>query len=160
MEYINGVLKIPIRRRDYYFSEKDEIMFNGKCWIAISKHDIRGASPTIAKDKIKLLLKNGWIEFKENRKTIYSEVEIYQVTQPLTPQIKIGQEIYILGLGWGKKTKCWKKEIIDGEVIVFDPHGGMREEQSVINNSNGYMFSDKNKINEILSKSHMSTMIE
>jgi len=155
MEYINGVLKISVRRKFYHLSEVDEIMFNGACWQITSKRDV----PVIAKNKIKTLLKNKWIEFKEKRQTNFSEVDIYRVMQTNDSKIKIGQKIYILGLGWGKEDKCYKKEIINGEVMVFCSCGGKREEQSVLNNSNNYMFSSKDEINKKLSTSYMSKML-
>lgn len=84
MQYINGVLMINIRKTDYTLSDKDEIMFNGDCWQIISKKNKHKEFPLISKNKIKNMLKNNWIEFKEKRLFTYSEVEIYKITKSIT----------------------------------------------------------------------------
>jgi hypothetical protein len=74
-------------------------------------------------------------------------------------EIKIGQELYYQGLGYGIKDKCWKIDIINGERYVHTNTGIIRKEIDVINNTCD-LFSSKEEINKRLTRSYMSKFIE
>ena len=73
--------------------------------------------------------------------------------------IEIGQELYSMGLGWGMKTFCFKKEVADGKTFVISNNGTRRLEEDVLNNSCD-LYSDKEKINQRLSTGYMSKLIK
>ena len=73
--------------------------------------------------------------------------------------IKIGQELYYQGLGWGLKTYCYKIVEEDGIRYVHANDGTIRKEINVINNSCD-LFSSKEEINKKLAGSWMAKLID
>jgi hypothetical protein len=79
-------MELKIGREKYELTEDDEILFNGACYILMTRKIGRGFreySPTIAKTTMHKLIKNGDMVFKRWYETYLTSenMEVYKISE-------------------------------------------------------------------------------
>ena len=78
-------IEVKAGRKTFQCDSTDKIMFNGACYILITKKFWAGwheENPTISKTEFNRLKKLGVLSEPETKKWIYSDVQIYNFKLP------------------------------------------------------------------------------